>query len=100
MNAIARALLKDAPVLVLDEPTSALDAATEAGILGALDTLRRGRTTLLIAHRLSTIRGADQIAVIDQGRVVETGDHASLLLRNGLYARMYDLQMKARGSTP
>ncbi|MFD2094349.1 ABC transporter ATP-binding protein, partial [Blastococcus deserti] len=71
--AIARALLKDAPVLVLDEPTSALDVHTEGLLLGALDRLMAGRTTIVIAHRLSTIRKADRIVVLDQGRVVETG---------------------------
>src|SRR5262249_51220967 len=84
--AIARALLKDAPILILDEPTSSLDAETEAQLLEALERLMRGRTTLLIAHRLSTIRAADWIVVLDHGRVVEAGTHAHLLSRNGLYA--------------
>jgi len=90
--AIARALLKDAPVLVLDEPTSALDAQTEGLLLGALDRLMAGRTTLVIAHRLSTIRRADRIVVLDQGRVVEAGTHAELVALRGMYAGMYQVQ--------
>ena len=83
---IARAVLRDAPILVLDEPTSALDAETEDGVLRALEALRPGRTCVVIAHRLSTIRGADRIAVIDAGRVAEVGTHAALLAAGGLYA--------------
>jgi subfamily B ATP-binding cassette protein MsbA len=86
--AIARAFLKDAPILLLDEATSALDAASEAQVQAALKRLMAGRTTILIAHRLSTVRGADRIYVIDRGRIVETGDHAGLLRRRGLYARL------------
>jgi ATP-binding cassette, subfamily B, bacterial len=95
--AIARALLMDAPILILDEPTSALDAATEASLLGALERLRHGRTTLVIAHRLSTIRGADRIVVLDEGRIVESGSHAELLARGGPYSAFYGLQ---HGATP
>jgi subfamily B ATP-binding cassette protein MsbA len=91
--AIARALLKDAPILLLDEATSALDAETERQVQAALDRLKQGRTTLVIAHRLSTIAAADQICVVDQGRIVETGDHATLVARGGLYARLQALQM-------
>jgi ATP-binding cassette subfamily B protein/subfamily B ATP-binding cassette protein MsbA len=85
---IARAFLKDAPVLILDEPTSALDAATERELLGALEELMAGRTTIIIAHRLSTIRRADRIGVFENGRMVEFGNHAELLARQGVF---YDL---------
>jgi ATP-binding cassette subfamily B protein/subfamily B ATP-binding cassette protein MsbA len=90
--AVARALLKDAPVLVLDEPTSALDAETEGLLLGALRRLAAGRTTLIIAHRLSTVRWADRIVVVEHGEVVEEGSHAELLARSGRYARLVALQ--------
>jgi subfamily B ATP-binding cassette protein MsbA len=86
--AIARAFLKNAPILLLDEATSALDAENEAQVQAALARLMAGRTTILIAHRLSTVRGADRIHVIDRGRVVETGDHAALIRKRGLYARL------------
>jgi ATP-binding cassette subfamily B protein/subfamily B ATP-binding cassette protein MsbA len=89
---IARALLKDAPILILDEPTSALDSATEALILEALKTLIAGRTTFVIAHRLSTIRQADRIALLDHGRIVETGTHDTLSRQNGAYARLVAMQ--------
>jgi ATP-binding cassette subfamily B protein len=92
---IARALLKDAPILILDEPTSALDARTEALLLDALDRLMKGRTTFVIAHRLSTIRKADQILVLDHGQIVERGCHAELLAGAGLYASFYRQQMEA-----
>jgi ATP-binding cassette, subfamily B, bacterial MsbA len=90
--AIARAMLKDAPILLLDEATSALDSETERLVQAALRRLMRGRTTVVIAHRLSTIIGADLICVMDRGRIVETGRHAELLARNGLYARLYETQ--------
>jgi subfamily B ATP-binding cassette protein MsbA len=86
--AIARAFLKDAPILLLDEATSALDTESEAQVQAALKRLMAGRATLLIAHRLSTVRGADRIYVIDKGRVVESGDHDSLVRKRGLYARL------------
>jgi subfamily B ATP-binding cassette protein MsbA len=89
---IARAILRDAPILLLDEPTSALDAASEAAIREALDTLSEGRTTLVIAHRLSTILDADQIVVMDQGRIMDQGKHDELLERGGIYADLYNLQ--------
>lgn len=90
--AIARALLKDAPVLILDEPTSALDAQTEALLLEALERLMEGRTTFIIAHRLSTIQRADRIVVLENGRIVESGTHRELLTANGRYHRFYSLQ--------
>jgi subfamily B ATP-binding cassette protein MsbA len=89
---IARAMLKDAPILLLDEATSALDSEAERTVQGALQRLMRGRTTVVIAHRLSTVMGADLIAVIEQGRVVETGTHRALLARGGSYARLYEQQ--------
>ena len=89
---IARAILRDAPILLLDEPTSALDAESEAAIRGALDRLARGRTTLVIAHRLSTVLDSDLIVVLDRGRIVERGTHAELLALGGLYADLYALQ--------
>ncbi len=91
--AIARAFLKNAPVLILDEATSHLDAVNEALIREALADLMRGRTTIVIAHRLSTVRTADLIAVLDQGRLVETGTHAGLLARGGLYAALVGRQL-------
>jgi subfamily B ATP-binding cassette protein MsbA len=89
---IARAILRDAPILLLDEPTSALDAESEALIRQGLDRLARGRTTLVIAHRLATVLDADQIVVMDLGRIVEQGTHAELIAREGLYADLYALQ--------
>jgi len=90
--AIARALLKNAPILILDEPTSALDIQTEALFLQALERLMQDRTTFVIAHRLSTIRNADRILVLEDGRVAELGTHQELMLANGSYARFYALQ--------
>jgi ATP-binding cassette, subfamily B, bacterial len=91
---IARALLKDAPILVLDEATSHLDAISEAEVRQALDRLRAGRTTLVIAHRLSTIRDADEIVVLDDGRVVERGTHAELVALDGLYSHLIATQLR------
>jgi ATP-binding cassette subfamily B protein len=93
--AIARTILKGPPVLVLDEATSALDSYTEREIQDALDRVSRGRTTLVIAHRLSTVVGADEIIVLDDGRVVERGTHAELLAKSGLYAGMWNRQREA-----
>ena len=93
--AIARALYKDAPVLILDEATSALDTASERQVQEALQRLMAGRTTLIIAHRLSTIEHADRVLVLDQGRLVESGSHSQLLARGGLYARLHALQFGA-----
>jgi subfamily B ATP-binding cassette protein MsbA len=92
--AIARAIYKDAPILILDEATSALDSESERAVQAALDELMRGRTTLVIAHRLSTIEHADRVAAIDAGRLVEQGTHAELLARGGLYARLHALQFR------
>ena len=88
--AIARAILRNAPILVLDEATSALDNESERAVQEAFDRLMQGRTTLCIAHRLSTIQHADVIVVMDQGRIVETGRHAELLARNGIYRKLHD----------
>jgi ABC-type multidrug transport system fused ATPase/permease subunit len=90
--AIARAVLADPRILILDEATSSLDSESEAMIRDGINTLRRGRTTFVIAHRLSTIRSADQILVMDEGRVVERGTHHELLLMGGLYRRLYEKQ--------
>jgi len=90
--AIARAFLKDAPILLLDEPTSALDAESDAAIKEALARLMSGRTTLIIAHRLATVASANSIYVLDQGRVVEQGKHKELLAKTGVYSRLYELQ--------
>ncbi len=90
--AIARAIYKDAPILILDEATSALDNESERAVQAALDTLMAGRTTLVIAHRLSTVERADSIVVMDQGRIVEAGRHDELLAKNGIYAKLYQLQ--------
>ena len=90
--AIARALLRQSPVLVLDEATSALDTESERKIQAALDELLKNRTNLVIAHRLSTIENADVILVMDQGRIVERGNHAALLAQNGYYASLYKMQ--------
>ncbi len=93
--AIARALLKDAPILILDEATSALDTESERQVQYALDNLMKSRTTIVIAHRLSTIEGADKIIVMDSGRVAEAGSHAHLLAREGPYARLHRVQFAA-----
>jgi subfamily B ATP-binding cassette protein MsbA len=90
--AIARAVLKDAPILILDEATSALDTESERAVQSALDELMEGRTTICIAHRLSTILHADVIVVLDQGKIIETGTHAELVQRGGVYQKLYELQ--------
>jgi ATP-binding cassette, subfamily B, bacterial MsbA len=90
--AIARAILKNAPILILDEATSALDSESERQVQAALDALMEGRTTIVIAHRLSTIEHADRIVVLDNGRIVEEGSHAALLVRGGTYAKLHRMQ--------
>jgi ATP-binding cassette subfamily B protein len=97
--AIARAILKNAPVLILDEPTSALDAETEHALLEALERLTRGRTSFVIAHRLSTIRNATRIVVLEDGRIVEQGTHAELLTQGGRYSQLHQLQSRQPASS-
>ena len=92
--AIARAILKDAPILLLDEATSALDANNERLVQAALENIMRDRTTLVIAHRLATVLKADRILVMEDGRIVEEGTHATLVQRDGLYARLARLQFE------
>jgi ATP-binding cassette subfamily B protein len=93
--AIARTILKGPPILILDEATSALDSHTEREIQDALDQVAKDRTTLVIAHRLSTVVGADNILVLDAGRLVEQGTHGELLARGGLYASLWNRQRQA-----
>ena len=97
--AIARALLRDAPILILDEALSSVDAENEAVIQQALDRLMQGRTTLILAHRLSSVIGADRILVLDHGRVVESGTHAELIARPAPYRRLMAPQLGARHRT-
>ena len=92
--AIARAILKDAPILILDEATAALDTESERLVQDALNRLIPDRTTLVIAHRLSTVEHADQVLVLDGGRLVEQGTHASLLAKGGLYAHLHRMQFR------
>ena len=95
--AIARAIYKDAPILLLDEPTSSLDSESEAKVQAALEVLMRGRTVLMIAHRLSTVKKADLICVLDQGRIIETGRHDELVAKGGLYTRLHRTQFGIAG---
>ncbi|MGH8814577.1 MAG: ATP-binding cassette domain-containing protein, partial [Advenella sp.] len=92
--AIARALIKNAPILILDEATSALDNESERQVQASLETLMKGRTTFVIAHRLSTVQNADRILVLDKGRIVEQGNHTELLKNSGLYASLYNMQFR------
>jgi subfamily B ATP-binding cassette protein MsbA len=93
--AIARAIYKDAPILILDEATSALDSESERAVQSALELLMKGRTTLVIAHRLSTIEHADRVVAMEHGRIVEQGPHAQLLASGGLYARLHAMQFRS-----
>ena len=95
--AIARAIYKDAPILLLDEPTSSLDSEAEAKVQAALEGLMRGRTVLMIAHRLSTVKKADLICVLDQGRIIESGKHDELVAKGGLYTRLHRTQFGIAG---
>ena len=97
--AVARAFLRDAPILLLDEPTSSIDSRTESVILDALDRLMQGRTTILIAHRLSTIRSVDEILVMDKGRVVQQGTHEELADQPGLYRHLWEAQTRGQGAS-
>ena len=90
--AVARAFLKNAPILILDEPTSSIDSRTEAVILDALERLMVGRTTFIVAHRLSTLRNVSKILVLDHGRIVEQGTHDELLALDGVYRQLHDVQ--------
>jgi subfamily B ATP-binding cassette protein MsbA len=92
--AIARALLKNPRILILDEATSSLDSESEALVQEALERLMQGRTTFVIAHRLSTVRNADQIVVLEAGRVAQQGQHEELLAQGGLYRELYELQFR------
>jgi subfamily B ATP-binding cassette protein MsbA len=96
--AIARAILRDPPVLILDEATSALDSESERLVQEAVEHLLAGRTTFVIAHRLSTVQRAHQILVIDRGRIVQQGTHEELLDEGGLYQHLHDLQFKSNGA--
>ena len=95
---IARALLKNAPILILDEATSSLDTEAEIEVQDALNNLMKGRTTLVIAHRLSTIRNADRIIALVNGQIIEEGNHETLMDKKGEYFRLYNLQFKDEGN--
>jgi len=92
--AIARAIIRQTPILILDEPTSAIDAASEELVFEALDRLMKEKTSLVIAHRLATVQRADVIFVLDQGKIVQQGAHRELLARGGLYAELYEIQFR------
>jgi subfamily B ATP-binding cassette protein MsbA len=96
--AIARAIIRDTPILIMDEPSSGLDSASEKIVFEALERLMKGKTTLVVAHRLATVQRADMIMVLDQGRIVESGKHQQLLKHGGLYARLHELQFSPQGT--
>jgi ATP-binding cassette subfamily B protein len=96
--AIARAVLKDAPLLVLDEATSAVDNETEAALQRSIQRISKGRTTIVIAHRLSTVRHADRIVVLDQGAIAEDGAHETLIQQDGIYAKLWAVQTGSAGN--
>ena len=99
--AIARAVIRNTPILILDEASSGLDAASEKLVFEALDRLMEGKTSIVIAHRLSTIRSADLIFVVNDGEIVERGNHGELLRKGGLYAELHELQFRvAQAATP
>ncbi|MDH4209624.1 MAG: ATP-binding cassette domain-containing protein, partial [Anaerolineae bacterium] len=98
--AIARAILRDVPIVILDEPTAGLDAASERKVSEALDRLTVGKTTLIVTHQLSTIANADRIVVLDRGRVAEEGKHLELLARRGLYWHLWQQQMGETADSP
>ena len=95
---IARAIIREGPILILDEPTSALDAESELEVMGALERLMRGRTVIMIAHRLSTIRDADKIIVLKEGVVAEEGSHEQLLAQGGVYADLHRAQFDTKSA--
>ena len=98
--AIARAIIRDTPILIMDEPSSGLDAASEKMVFEALDRLMEGRTSIVIAHRLSTIRKADVIFVVKDGRIVENGKHDELIKLGGVYAKFYEIQFRSLEENP
>jgi subfamily B ATP-binding cassette protein MsbA len=98
--AIARAIIRDTPILIMDEPSSGLDAASEELVFEALDRLMEGKTAIVIAHRFSTIRRANEIFVVEDGRIVESGTHEQLLPAGGLYAKLYELQFRREDLEP
>ena len=98
--AIARAIIRDAPILILDEPTTGLDAGSESLVLEALRRLMRGKTTIVIAHSLATVQQADQIFVVDHGRICERGTHQQLLASGGMYTRLHELQFGRVAGAP
>ena len=97
--AIARAMIRNAPILVLDEASSGLDAASEKAVFDALDRLMKGKTSIVITHHLSTIRNADVIFVVDNGEIIERGNHAELMTLGGMYSRLHEIQFQREEAT-